>query len=84
MTYDYKSLGGIKVNGRIRFYDHLVNFKRVNRSTWTVERNGQTYRIEGGRHAGGTSREWFLDGGSFNGSILCTSLVDALRLLETM
>jgi hypothetical protein len=79
-------LGGINVNGRVKFYSRLTNLKRVSRSTWTVEHTGTglTYRIEGGRHAGGTSREWMLDGGDFTGVIDCTSLVDALHLLENM
>jgi hypothetical protein len=74
----------IKVNGRRYWFEHVTNLKRVSRSRWTVERNGVEFRIEGGRHAGGTSREWWLDGPQFNDSIDCTSLVDALRVLEGM
>ena len=77
-------LGEMKVNGRRFYFDHLANLKRVSRSRWTVERHGVEYRIEGGRHAGGSRREWFVEGGAFNGPIDCTSLVDALRLLEGM
>jgi hypothetical protein len=82
----YKTLGGIKVNGRVHYYDHLTNLKRVSgsRSRWTVMRRDVEYRIEGGRHAGGGRREWWLEGGDFNGPINCTSLVDALNCLEHM
>ena len=76
--------GRFKINGRLYFFGILSNLTRVSKSLWTVERRGVEYRIEGGRHAGGTSREWWLDGPQFNGSIDCTSLVDALRLLQTM
>jgi hypothetical protein len=74
----------LDVNGRSRYFEHLSNLERVTRSTWTVERAGRVYRIEGGKHAGGTRREWFVDGGGFTGSINCTSLMDALRMLDTM
>jgi hypothetical protein len=76
--------GAMNVNGRRFYFQRLANLKRVSRSRWTVERNGLVFQIEGGRHAGGTRRDWFLDGPLFTGSIDCTSLVDALRLLEGM
>ncbi len=80
----YRAPGQFRINRRLYFFDRLTNLKQVSKSRWTVERRGVEYRIEGGRHAGGTSREWWLDGPQFNGSIDCTSLVDALRVLETM
>lgn len=85
-TYDS---GLMKVNGRLKFYDRLRNLKRVpgTKSRWTVERHGfdvVVYHIEGGRHAGGRRNEWLVEGGSFNGPIYTTSLVDSLNLLENM
>ncbi len=80
----YMTAYQVRVNGRTHFYSHLSNLKRVSRSQWTVERHGVEYHIEGGKHAGGTRRDWFVDGGNFNGPIHCTSLVDSLNLLETM
>ena len=75
-----------RINGHVYYFDHLTSVKRVagSRSRWTAERNGVEYQIEGGRHAGGTKREWFVDGPDFNQSINCVSLADALRLLDTM
>jgi hypothetical protein len=74
----------VRVNGRLFFFYHLSNLKRVSRSRWTVERHGVEYRIEGGKAAGGTSRDWWLDGPGWDKSIDCTSLVDALKCLEGM
>ena len=84
MTELQKKLGGMQVNGRVHYFTFLSNLKRISRSRWTVERRGVEYHIEGGRHAGGSRREWRVEGGDFNGPVDCTSLVDALRLLDTM
>jgi len=74
----------VNINGYNYWWDHLSNLKQVGPGKYTVERRGTSYRIEGGKHAGGTRREWFLEGGNFNGPVNCTSLVDALRCLDTM
>lgn len=74
----------IKVNGRLRFFDHVEALRRVSKSRWVATRHGVEYQIEGGKHAGGTSRDWWVDGANWSGSIDCTSLMDAMRLLDTM
>ena len=75
----------IIVHGRRKYYDHLTDFRKVSKSRYTVKRNGVEYQIEGGRHAGGTSREWWVDTAEWNGKpIDCTSLVDALQLIDRM
>lgn len=90
MTNLQKQLGGISVNGRVRYFDRITDLKRAGRAAWTVVHKGTggTYRIEGGRHAGGTRRDWFLDGPftatGTGQSIHCTSLTDALRVLENL
>lgn len=73
-----------KINGRLKSFDHLENFSKVSRSTYVVYRNGIKYRIEGGKHAGGTKREWFVDSAEWTKAIFCTSLVDALTMLDRM
>lgn len=74
--------GTLIVNGRRVYTSHLSNLKKTGRATWTVERYCNTYTIEGGKQAGGTSRDWFVDSPTWNGSIHCTSLVDALRVID--
>lgn len=76
--------GHFNINGRSYWFDRLTNLRRVSKSKWTVNRYNLQFTIEGGRHAGGTSRNWWVDGPLFTGSIECTSLVDCLNLLENM
>ena len=89
LTPERKALGGMLVNGHLQYFDRVRNLRRVpgSRSRWLVDRVGfdtVTYQIEGGRHAGGTRRDWWLEGGDFTRAIECVSLMDALRLLENM
>lgn len=74
----------VKVNGILRFFDHLENFQKISLSTYIVYRNDVEYRIEGGKHAGGTRREWFVDSANWTKAIFCTSLMDALRMIDRM
>jgi hypothetical protein len=74
----------IRVNGRLHFYEHLSNFKRVDKGWYTVEHHGVEYQIEGGKHAGGSRRDWFVTSIDWCEAIGCTSLVDALKMLDGM
>jgi hypothetical protein len=74
----------IKINGRVRYYDHLSDFAKLSPSRYAVRRNATEYTIEGGKRAGGTAREWFVDASEWTKPIFCTSLVDALNLLDRM
>lgn len=74
----------VVVNGRVYFVEHLTDFTKVARNKYTVVRNSTVYTIEGGRHAGGTSREWFVECSEWNGPIVCTSIVDAIKMLDRM
>lgn len=73
-----------KINGRKRYYDHLMNFVKVDKSTYTVERHTITYTIWGGRQAGGSRYDWFVEGPDWKGAIPCDSILDALHMLDTM
>ena len=74
-----------KINGRNYWFDKIEKIERVGKSKWLAVRYGVEYRIEGGRHAGGSRNEWFLDQREmFSNSINCTSLIDALKLIENM
>jgi hypothetical protein len=77
--------GEIRVHGRIRFFRHVQSVTRTGPGRYTVAAGARgTFQIEGGRHAGGGRRDWFVDSRHWDGSIRCTSLMDALRLIDTM
>jgi len=69
---------------RNRRYHNLHDFAQVEAGKYTVRRGGNTYRVEGGRKLGGTAHEWFLSGPGFDHDVPCSSLADALRLLDGM
>jgi hypothetical protein len=77
-----------KINGRTKFYSRISDVRKLRAGRWLVQTNYGAFEIEGGRAAGGSSRDWFVDqvdngrqvfGGK---SLKATSLVDALHLLE--
>lgn len=83
--------GGINVNGRIHHFYRVKSLTKVTGSKfrWNVEATVGSFLIEGGRQAGGTSRDWFLTevGSSkiFGGKhIDCSSLIEALRIIENV
>lgn len=76
--------GMILVNGRMRFFSRISSFKSLGNGKFEATRNDVTYRIEGGKKMGGTRRDWFLDSPNWNKAIVCTSLVDALNVVDGM
>lgn len=74
--------GVFKVNGRTHYFGRIRSLVRTGEGKYKVEgTNGMKFQIEGGRAAGGTSRDWFLDGFGER-SIVCTSIVDALNVIN--
>jgi hypothetical protein len=75
-----------KVNGRTRYFAHLENFRLVSRRQghYSVQRGGVTYHITGGRNAGGSPRDWFVECAEWNRPIFCNSLMDSLNMLDNM
>lgn len=73
-----------KRNGRTRYFNRITSVTKTGTATWIAVRNGVEYRIEGGKKAGGSARDWFLDAPGWIKSINCTSLVDALNVVENM
>ncbi|MDB4261677.1 hypothetical protein N9878_02285 [bacterium] len=69
-----------KVNGRARFFAGISNITKVSPSTATVTAGGKTFEVFGGRASGGASHEWFIE--YSGGTIKCSSLVDALNVLN--
>ena len=74
----------IKVNGRIEFTERVSSVRKVRKGIYEAISNNQTYLIEGGRELGGTSRDWFMSGPGFVKHVNCTSVADAIRVLEGM
>lgn len=76
----------IKLNNKKYTFDRLEDFACSRKGRYHVTHLGthNTYTIEGGKHFGGSKRDWFVDGKDFKGSIACTSVIDALRMLDRM
>ena len=73
----------IKINGRAYFFGRVISARSVG-AAYHVETFHGTYTIDGGKRGGGSRRDWFVTGEHINPAIVCTSVVDALRLLDTM
>lgn len=76
----------ITINGRKRYFIHVQSVGRTERPGEFLvysDRRDAPFRVEGGKKAGGTRRDWFLEGPGINGAINCTSLMDALNLIES-
>lgn len=78
-----------KINGHTRFFRHLSAVRRVpgSHTEWIATRYGVDYAIFGGKAAGGTRRDWWIDGptdGHWPKPVPCTSLVDCLNVLDNM
>ncbi len=51
----------VKINGRTRFFDtDKLVITKVSGGKWSVEYDGGTFTIVGGRHSGGARSEWFI------------------------
>jgi len=73
------------VNGRQFYLPCIVNIETADTYSFRVEhRNGQKFLVWGGKKSGGRACEWFVDGWPSGGSIKCSGLVDALKLLNGM
>ena len=75
----------IKVNGRTRYYTHLSSLKSHGDGKYSVNRYSKTYRIEGGKKAGGRRTDWWIDHEDFKkGGLKVKSLKNALDELDNM
>lgn len=73
----------VTINGRKRFFTRITNVRRVG-AAFHVDTFHGAYTIDGGKRCGGSARDWFVAGEHINPAIACTSVMNALRLLETM
>jgi hypothetical protein len=76
---------GIRVNGRFVPTSRIQSLAKIGAARWFgVMTNGLTFHIEGGKGAGGSARDWFLDLEHADKAIACTSAADALRCVDGM
>lgn len=73
----------VTINGRKRFFSRITVVRRVHNAYYVNTFHG-AYTIDGGRKLGGSARDWFVEGEHINPAIHCSSVMDALRLLENM
>jgi hypothetical protein len=73
----------VTINGRKRHFSRITSVRRVG-AAYHVETFHGTYTIDGGKRCGGSRSDWFVSGAHIRDCISCTSVLDALRLLETM
>ncbi len=72
----------IEVNGRRVYVRRVTEFRQIKPGRFEGVASGTRFEIEGGRQAGGSSRDWFLDWAPIGGTLYCTSLVDAIKQIE--
>lgn len=85
-------IGQFWINAHQYFFDHIQKIEQLRMGLYRVHAGARgIFLIEGGRHAGGGPREWYLEQDpsdtehtSFTKAIKITGLVDGLRLIDTM
>lgn len=75
-----------KINGRTRYFSRVQEVRKLRPGHYVVVACFGVFHVEGGRPAGGTSRDWFLEQANgtsiYTRAIPCTSLMDALHIIE--
>ena len=73
-----------KINGRFQSFEYIKHIKKQSCSSVIVTDAGnRQYEVWGGSLAGGAVNEWYIeDRKSINKAIECTSLIDALRVIN--
>lgn len=67
-----------------RFFSRASAVTKTADGRYTIIHDAGTFTVDGGTKLGGSKSEWFLAGPTIADSILCTSVLDALSLLETI
>ena len=87
-TPEGKVLDGLYwVNGHLMRVNRVTAVRKIRAGYYEIDTTHLgTWRVEGGRHAGGRRNEWFLDEGPDDEkrAIRCTGLADAIKCIETM
>ena len=73
----------LKINGRAVYVTRITSIERASRAIWRGTASGYAFLIEGGKAAGGSSRDWWVEWDLLGGpAIHVNSFVDAVRLIE--
>ena len=75
----------IKINGRLQHFSREITLNKDRPGHWSGTVNGHVFKVEGGKAAGGTRRDWFVESGDFFGgnTLHADSLVECLKLLDS-
>ena len=74
----------VSVNGKKKFFPRIAAVTSLGHGRFKVIKTcGSAYIVEGGKKAGGTRSDWFVDGPLLK-SLRCTSLMDAIRCISGM
>lgn len=85
ITTDKYNTPGVLVNGRHYYLPRIESVSKVDGSTFKVVRvGGMEFTVWGGKKAGTYAHDWTIDGVNGYSDIRCTSLVDALKLIDGM
>lgn len=74
----------IKINGRLQRFNREITLNKERPGHWSGMVTGHEFKVEGGKAAGGSKSDWFVECPDFwNGSLKGTSLVSCIKLLDT-
>ncbi len=77
-------LNAVIVNGREELVARITEITQTRPGHFEGLAYGERFHIEGGSAAGGSPRDWFVSwDGAWDGYIEATSLVHAIKLIET-
>lgn len=74
------ALKTIKINDRPVVVPSSLSFEKLKDGQFLVKYNGRSHYVTGGKAAGGSAREWFVDGLGDN-AIAVTGPRDAINLI---
>lgn len=73
----------LKINGRTKFFNVVTEVTLVKPGSYRVTTSrGDVYEVGGGRDSGGAHNEWFFNGPHYAGTVFCTSLVEACKMID--
>lgn len=84
MTTKTIEQGLLKINGRVHYLPRIDSIVTCAPGRYIVKRNDVAYIIDGGKRIGGTRKDWFVQTAGWTKPIDCTSLIDAVRLVNGM
>ena len=73
----------LRVNGRLTLFPvRITEVRNVKPGKWEGVANGRSFQIEGGKDAGGSATDWFLNWEGVLDWYKCNSAAEAIRTIE--